>query len=230
VADADRVRDAYARRDAQGHDARYSLLDPANLYLYQRRERAFVELLHRLHLTDLSQTRVLDVGCGSGDVLRDFVRYGADPANLAGIDLLPERIDRARELCPPAIDLRAGDATALPYRDASFDLVLQFTLMSSVLDAVIRRRIAAELTRVLRPGGAIIWYDFIWNPLNRDSRGIGMREVRRLFPGCAVDGGRATLAPPISRRLARVSWTLCRALEAIPPLRSHYMLAIRRRA
>jgi hypothetical protein len=116
----------------------------------------------------------------------------------------------------------------MPLRDATFDLVLQFTIMSSVLDDALRDAIAAESLRVLRPGGAIIWYDFIWNPGNRDTRGLRLTDVRRLYPGCDLDARRVTLAPPISRLLARVSLPACRALEAIPLLRSHYLIAITR--
>jgi SAM-dependent methyltransferase len=148
---------------------------------------------------------------------------------MAGVDLLPERIDAAGERLP-AVDLRVGDATALPFDDASFDVALQFTLLSSVLNEAARRAIVSETLRVLRPGGAVVWYDFTWNPRNRDTRGIGMGELRRLYEGCGIDAVRTTLAPPITRRLARRSFTLCRMLEAAPVLRSHVLGVIRKAA
>lgn len=221
----ERIRNAYARRDKHGLDQRYSLLDPANLYLFQRRERALLDLLRRHRLRHLAGKRILDAGCGNGAVLRDFVRYGADPARLAGIDLLPARLTAAAQHGAPGL-LTLADASRLPFADTTFDVVLQFTMLSSVLDAVARRAIAAEMLRVLRPSGVIIWYDFIWNPTNPDVRGVRLVEVRRLFPGCLIDARRITLAPPISRRLALRSWTLSRLLEALPFLRSHYLIAI----
>jgi SAM-dependent methyltransferase len=225
VSEPERIRDAYARRAKRGLDDRYSLADPANLYLFQRRERALLDLLRRRRLTPLAGKKIIDVGCGTAELLGSFVRYGASPEDLAGIDLLDDRITVARGRYP-SIDLRAGDAQALPFGDESFDVALQFTLLSSVLDATARRRIAAEMLRVLRPGGVIVWYDFIWNPGNRDTKGIGLAELRRLYPGCRVDARRVTLAPPISRRLAPFSWTLCRLLEAAPFLCSHYLAAV----
>jgi ubiquinone/menaquinone biosynthesis C-methylase UbiE len=230
MSSADDIREAYRRRAARGADDRYALTDPANLYLYQRRERDLLALLRRRHLLPLAGQRILDIGCGSGDVLRDLVRFGATPALLEGIDLLPERIDAARERSAAAINFRAGDATALPCKDASFDVALQFTLLSSVVDGAARRAVCRETLRVLRPGGTVIIYDFTWNPRNRDVRGVGAGELRRLYEGCAVDARRVTLAPPISRRLARLSFTLCRALEALPPLRSHLLAAVRKPA
>lgn len=184
-------------------------------------------LLQRRGLLPLADKRILDVGCGNGEVLRDFVRYGASPRLVAGLDLLPERVISAAPRTP-SIACAVGDATALPFSEATFDIALQFTLLSSVLNDETRRRIAVETLRVLRPGGTVIWYDFIWNPGNRDVRGIGLPEVRALYPNSELDASRVTLAPPISRRVARVSATLCRPLEAIPWLRSHWLIAIQK--
>lgn len=100
--------------------------------------------------------------------------------------------------------------------------------MSSVLDGETRRRIAAETLRILRPGGLLVWYDFIWNPLNRDVRGLRLGEIRALYPGCALDVRRVTLAPPLLRPLARLSMRLCRVVEAVPFLRSHYLIGVRK--
>ncbi|HEY8489799.1 MAG TPA: class I SAM-dependent methyltransferase [Dehalococcoidia bacterium] len=227
MGEIDRIRAAYARRARQGLDDRYSLTDPANLYLFQRRERLLLAMLRRHGLTPLRGRRILDVGCGTGEVLNDFVQYGAEPSLLAGIDLLEERIAAARRR-NPGIAFAVGNAEELPYPDGSFDLALQFTLLSSVLDPAARRRIARETLRVLRPGGAVVWYDFVWNPTNPDVRGLGRREVAALYPGCRVQAQRVTLAPPLSRRLARLSWTACRLLEAVPFLCSHELMVIRK--
>jgi hypothetical protein len=68
----------------------------------------------------------------------------------------------------------------------------------------------------------------MWNPGNRDVRGIGLAELRALYPSCAIEARRVTLAPPITRVCARVSPAVCRALEAVPWLRSHYMAAVKK--
>jgi SAM-dependent methyltransferase len=225
--ETERIRDAYARRAATGADERYSLDDPANRYLFERRERDLVALLDRHALMPLARRDIIDVGCGNGALLRDLVDIGADAERCHGVDLLPERIDAARER-DPHMTLRVADASSLPYDAVSFDLALQFTMLSSVLDDAVRRAIAAETMRVLRPRGVLIWYDFIWNPGNTDVRGINLGELRRLYAGCTIDARRVTLAPPISRSLARISPKLCAVFEAIPALRSHLMAAIRR--
>src|SRR3954470_7364320 len=110
--EAQRVKEAYARRAELGLDSRYEYWDPANLFIYQSRERAVLALLREAELLPLTGRRVLDVGCGDGAVLREMLRYGASAENLSGVDLLPKRVERARELTPGA-RIEVGDARAL---------------------------------------------------------------------------------------------------------------------
>ena len=97
------------------------------------------------------------------------------------------------------------------------------TAISSILDPGIRRNICADMLRVLRspdpasgkPGGMILWYDFWLNPINPQTRGIRPAEIKRLFPNCLYEFHRITLAPPIARKLAPISWGLCLFLESL---------------
>lgn len=227
-AEAERVKDAYARRATLGLDARYEYWQPANLFIHQSRERAVLSLLREAGLLPLMGRRVLDVGCGDGAVLRDMQRYGAASRDLSGVDLLPERVERARELTPGA-RIEAADARDLPLEDASQDLVLAFTLLSSVVDAVARRKVASEMARVTRPGGAVLVYDFWTNPTNRDVRPLRRSELRDLFPGRPIAFRGTTLAPPLLRVLIRLpgGWFASTALEMLPFLRTHYVALIR---
>ena len=83
------------------------------------------------------------------------------------------------------------------------------------------------MLRVLRPGGLLIWFDYLFdNPNNKDVRGIRMGEIRRLFPGCDVRLKRTVLAPPLARRIAPISTTFASMLGAIPWLCTHYIGAV----
>jgi ubiquinone/menaquinone biosynthesis C-methylase UbiE len=226
MTEEERIRDAYARRAESGADERYALNDPANRFLFRRRAADVQALLREHGAWPLDGRDIVDVGCGNGSVLREFVSWGAESARCSGIDLLDERAEAARA-AEPAMTIVQGDASKLPWDDASFDLAVQFTLLSSVLDDAMRRAIAFETRRVLRPGGLVVVYDFVWNPLNRDVRGVGAKTLRALYAGCDVDARRVTLAPPITRRLARHSLSACAALERLPFLRSHVLAAIR---
>jgi SAM-dependent methyltransferase len=224
-----RIKEAYARRDALDKSRLYSYLDPSALFIYQERERAIIDALSANGFDDLSRSRILDVGCGTGATLRDFVKYGASPANLSGIDLLPERIEEARSLSP-GMEFRCGNAESLPYPDRAFDIVLCFMVFTSVLDGGMKRSIAREMTRVLDRSGTIIWYDYhVDNPGNPDVRGVGKSEILDLFPGCDVSLKRIILAPPLLRIIAPRSPLLCHMLQGLRVLNTHYLGVIRKK-
>ncbi len=225
--EAQRVVDAYARRAQLGLDNRYAYWEPANLFIYQRRERVFLDLLRRANMLPLTGRRVLDAGCGDGAVLRDLLRYGASEGGLHGLDLLPDRVESAKSNLPSA-DIRLGDAQSLPWADGSFDLVLGFTFLSSVVDKAARRRVAAEMLRVTKRGGRIILYDFRLNPTNRTVRPLRPDELPSLFPGHDIVVRGTTLVPPLTRMLIKApgGWMVSRLLEVIPFLRTHFLASV----
>jgi len=221
-----RARAAGRRPD---RDARYSPFDAAQLFALQERERRVLAVLRRWGRAWLAAARVLDVGSGTGAWLRDLVRWGARPEHLTGVELLEARAAEARRLCPRGVTIACASAARLDFADASFDLVVQSLLFTSILDPAVRRRLAAEMLRVVRAEGLILWYDFhVDNPANPAVRGVGRREIAALFPGAAVELRRITLAPPLARRLAPRSWLACHCLSKVPLLCTHYLGVIRR--
>jgi ubiquinone/menaquinone biosynthesis C-methylase UbiE len=169
---------------------------------------------------------VLDVGCGEGAVLRDLLRFGARPENLVGVDLLASRLASGRAL-NAGMAFSVADAADLPFPNASFDLLLAFTLLSSIVDVEARGAAASEMLRVLRPGGVLIVYDFWVNPRNPDVRPLSRAEIRRLFAGCTFNWRRVTLAPPLLRLLAASpgGWMACYLMEKLPFLCTHFLVA-----
>lgn len=203
-------------------DTRYQRSEPANLYLLQKREQAVLDLLGRNGMLPLSERRVLDVGCGSGDVLIEFLLYGANSEALAGVDLLEDRVEAALDR-NPYLDIRVADAADLPFADETFDIALAFTVFSSIKDPLLRAQVAKEMQRVLRPGGGIVWYDFWFNPVNPDTEALGLKDVRKLFPAARIDARLVTLAPPLVRSLIPRSRLACELLAKVPPLRTHWL-------
>ena len=104
---------------------------------------------------------------------------------------------------------------------------MQFTAISSILDPGIRSNICRELLRVVKRDGLILSYDFWLNPANPQTHGLRPDEIRGLFPGCRFEFHRITLAPPVPRRLAGVSWILCAFLENLKIFNTHYLTVIK---
>ena len=217
-----RIQAAYARR--QGDDLRYSWFSPGHLFMVQERERQILTLLKQHDFGTLKTKKILEIGCGTGYWLREFIKWGARPENIVGMDLLPGLVAEAKQLCPSAVQVQCDGASKLAFPDATFDLVLQSTVFTSILDAAMKQSIAHEMMRVVKDRGLILWYDYhVDNPWNPDVRGVKKREIRRLFPGCQIKLRRTTLAPPIVRFLTPYSWLASYVLAKIPLFCTHYL-------
>jgi SAM-dependent methyltransferase len=225
---AEQIRAEYKRRAQEIPADAYALHHPANLFINQGQTRALLWALKSAGMFPLAERRILEVGSGRGNWLATLEAFEAQRERLAGIDLDVERSAHCARRFPGA-DIRVGDASKLPWSDGEFDVVLQSTVFTSILDAEMKQAVAREMLRVLKPQGAILWYDFhMNNPRNPHVRGVGRGEIRQLFPGCRMTLRRVTLAPPLARRLVPVSWIACELLEKLRLLNTHYFGVLRR--
>lgn len=226
--DIARLKSEYASREQLlANSSPYTPFSQGDLFIIQQRQRAVLRMLRAFNkrILPLSENRILELGCGSGGVLHEFIGYGANPNLLYGTDLLPGRVREAAATLP-RLPLSVSDGRFLPYPDHVFDLALQFTAFSSVLSQSAKQSMAAEMLRVLKPDGLILWYDFWLNPTNPETRGIRMSEIKKLFPNCRYTHAKITLAPPIARRLAPYSWPLCHLLESLRIFNTHHLVII----
>jgi ubiquinone/menaquinone biosynthesis C-methylase UbiE len=150
-----RVREEYERRDLLNVSDIYEYTNSSFVFHMEEREWGILRLLQSQGVR-LRGSSVLEVGCGTGHILQRFQEFGA--RRLAGVDLMESRIRKGKTFYPN-LGLVAGNGGDLPYRDGSFDLVMQFMCLSSVLDPLLRKQIAKEMWRVLREGGSILSYD-----------------------------------------------------------------------
>ena len=163
------MRERYARR--HGDAQRYSLLNDAALSRAQERQRAHGRPVRSSSMVaTLVAVRLLEVGCGTGSNLLDFLRLGLAPEHLAGRRASgASGRAGARECCRRRVRITLGDAAARRPRaaPASQDIVYQATVFSSLLDDGFQQQLADVMWKWVRPGGGILWYDFVIdNPRN----------------------------------------------------------------
>jgi SAM-dependent methyltransferase len=219
-----RIRAVYGARKC---GERSSLYNPGNLFILQEKEREMLTLLGKYGLAPLHNQKIMDIGCGTGYWTREFIKWGAEPENIMGVDLMADRINLARKLCAERVTFLVGNAAQLEISDATFDIVLVSTVFSSILDKDVRKNVASEMLRILKPEGIILWYDSRFdNPRNPNVRAVKKKELCDLFPNCRIELRRITLAPPLCRLLAPYSILLCSFLSKIPFLLAFYVGAI----
>lgn len=143
--------------------------------------------------------RLLDVGCGPGTITADLAQRVA-PGQVTGLDAEPSMVTRAagvaRDRALTNVDFEVGDVHALPFDDATFDVVHAHQVLQHVNDPIAALR---EMRRVCRPGGIVAARDgdygaFVWYP---DDPGLDRwrdlyRQVARLDGG-EPDAGRRLL-------------------------------------
>lgn len=120
-------------------------------------EPGALEFFDRLKIP--AGTKLLDVACGAGQLTIPAAKRGI---NVTGLDLAQNLVDQANQRAKAEglkVEIRQGDAEALPFADASFDAVM--SLIGSMF-APRPELVASEMVRVCRPGGRIIMGN--WTP------------------------------------------------------------------
>jgi len=227
-AEQERINQVYRQWHGGAALAKYAWHRPDVVRQMAARSRVLAELLPLTVGRDLSAVRALDIGCGSGSFLRQLIDWGATPAHLAGTELQQDRLDQAKTRTAPGVRWHLGQVDAFP--DASMDLVSAHTVFSSILDEDVRRTLAAEMWRVLRPGGWTMIFDFRYtSPRNAHVRKVTDVELLRFWPAASRHYRTLVLIPPLGHTLAALPWLIPETLATlIPPLRSHFIYMARK--
>jgi SAM-dependent methyltransferase len=160
-------------------------------FLYTTRRGKFLEwdrILDRLHLR--GDESVLDMGCGRGAVLTAVARR-MTTGRVAGIDIwsTKDQSGNARDVTlrnallegvADRVQSETGDMRALPFPDASFDLVVSSLAIHNIKSNADRRRAIVEGFRVLKPGGRMVIADIRATAIYADTlRSLGASHVER---------------------------------------------------
>ncbi|MDZ8184580.1 MAG: class I SAM-dependent methyltransferase [Nostoc sp. ChiSLP02] len=218
------IRQRYHRRQQIPEASLYDPLHPSRYMLYQEKRHALIRWINWANLAPVGDKRLLEIGCGSGNNLSLFMSLGFQPENLVGNELIEDYALNARRLLPTSTEILVGDASTLKLDDNSFDIVFQSTVFTSILDKNFQQKLANRMWSLVKPGGGVLWYDFIFdNPKNPDVKGVSKKQIRQLFPEGNIKTWQLSLAPPISRRVTKIHPNLYSVFNLLPFLRTHVL-------
>ena len=228
MSEAEDIIKRYEKRKQLPPD-RYCYLNAATYMSEQEKERAILRLIRKTQLEPLSNKKLLEIGCGTGINLLNFIKMGFQPENLFANDILSERITFAKNILPSKVTFYEGDANQLDFENGRFDFVFQSMVFSSILDDEFRHNLAEKMWRWTKVGGGILWYDFTFNnPFNKDVKKVSFKEVKNLFPSSDIISYKITLAPPLSRILSKYHYRLYDVFNSLYFLRTHLLCFIRK--
>ncbi|MBL7920438.1 MAG: class I SAM-dependent methyltransferase [Bacteroidia bacterium] len=186
---------------------------------FSEKERAvkIKELVKKIILIN-NNTTILEIGAGQGGNIPLLREMDFNDDNIFVNELLPERVMHIKNNYP-TIKVYEGNALEIDF-DRKFDCIFQSTVFTSVLNDDQRIALANKMWKLLKPGGIILWYDFIYNnPNNSDVKKVSVAEVKQLFSNATqISIEKVTLAPPIGRLVGKMY-----NLFNIPFLRSHIL-------
>lgn len=193
-------------------------------YVFSRRGLWVINTPYRRILeaaTITADDRVLDLGCGIGNLLIALSERIAFRRSNVGVDVAPALIEIGRHEIDQAglqgrIELRVAPATTLPFADGAFDVVISSHVIKHLDDGALGRAFA-EVHRVLRPGGRFLVWEFRKSPLSaplfisaratglppafilRSSEALGRRLSQAGFQRVNRVGTGFFLLPPVPR-------------------------------
>lgn len=218
-----RIKQSYDKRKRE-EKAPTSLIARYNSYVKRERESVYKCCLVN-NFASIDSLKLLEIGAGTGDNILFFNQLGFRWSDLYANELLSEREEVLREKIPSATIL-GGNALEIDSK-TNYDVIFQSIVFTSILSDSFKQKLASKMLTLLKQGGIILWYDFIYNnPSNKDVKGVGKEEIKVLFPQCTIDFFPVTLAPPIGRRIGSL-YSLINTL--FPFLRTHVVAVIKKK-
>jgi len=231
VSDADHVvatEDALKHWDQRRPSSSHASIEPYNIGQLAARVAASVRTVvwMEAHGLDITQDHVLDVGAATGYGLWQFLLSGFALSHLHGIDLFADRVAEGKKRTP-TMDLRVGDATAMPYANGEFGLVCEQFCFCHVPDEDAKRKIAAEMMRV--SSKFILIHDWRMGSGSRRLYAVSQAKIAEWFPGWRVGfRTRSQLWPPLGRPLSSYAPLLYDLFRVINPFVGSWMTVLQK--
>jgi ubiquinone/menaquinone biosynthesis C-methylase UbiE len=169
----------------------YKACGPSSYWTEHMRQILLDDIATKLQLH--SRHRVLDVGCGTGMILRHIA---PKVAHITGVDFSAEMIRLAQLNAPANATLRLGSADTLDFRDETFDRVLCYNVILNFQDDNFTRSVIEELVRVTRSGGLVL-IGYVPDQDKQEEQAQIVRQLRQ--PGTHTNAPQSLLSRVIYR-------------------------------
>jgi SAM-dependent methyltransferase len=201
-----RIRKSYEHRvrDPEWQAVNNCLANPEVADYRAQQFRFLSHCLWQSGASDVARLRFLEVGCGSGNVMRLLAAIGARPEHIVGVDIRPEAVSACQSSLPGATVLIC-DGVHIPCATGAFDVVLQSMCFMNLGNAEMAGALASEMLRCLVSGGHVWWWDTLCTLPEFGGRPI---TLARLFPGIPVRQAGYARFPRPSECLSRRRWRL----------------------
>ncbi len=224
------IKQRYEKRDflrTEQH-SRYSPISPCNYISACEKYALLAQTLGLIFKDDFRSKKYLDIGCGNGGNLTILNSMGVEPNCLYGNDIMPNRIEEAKKRLPTLAHLDCNNFLEIPYQENFFDCIFLYTVLSSILDLDFQKALIQKAKSLLKPGGVIIIYDFIYNnPANPDVRRIDIGFLKKTFIPLSYSIKKATIIPPIARKFNKFPIIL-RLMSLFSFLKSHRFIYLQK--
>jgi len=213
--EVEEIKSRYLRRNKSNFNDMYYF------YSSSERELKYLQVLKN-YFKSFEHLKLMEIGAGIGGNLLTLKRHGFKWENLYANELLEDSLETLKYNLPNSSVL-PGNATDLEFKGA-FDVTFHSMVFTSILDDGFKELLAKKMYGMTKKGGMVLWYDFKYNnPKNSDVKGIGKKEILRLFPQAKkVVFHSVTLAPPIGRRVG----SYYSFFNLFPFLRTHIIAEI----
>lgn len=213
--EADKVIERYSRREKSNFNNTY--------YFHSSSEREVKYLLIlKKYFHTFDNLKIMEIGAGIGGNLLALKRHGFQWNNLYANELLDDSVEVLVDNLPNS-HIFPGDAADLEFVE-EFDITFHSMVFTSILDDAFKQVLAKKMYSMTKKDGMVLWYDFKYNnPKNPDVRGIGKKEIEKLFPDAKnIIFHSVTLAPPIGRKIGN----FYHFFNSFPFLRTHIIAEI----
>lgn len=167
------------------YDNIYSQINNTGLYMHERFREQVCKIFRFLKSRniDFIECKILDVGCGAGDLLRFIAELKGGSDNLYGYDLSEYRIQKAKNL-NPNIKYSIGDITKFKIEDLKFDIIFAVDVFMHLNSLEQIKSSLDNIKNMLSENGVFIWYDAYWDnhfnsANNADSCGYNPNEMEQ---------------------------------------------------